>query len=133
MSTRKKVILISCILVVCVALIFAVYKYFEIQQINEIRTKSEDAIESRVHVGDERGQALLSMQDAGAWYHGTCGGYKGYYQDIYVFGPKNRQEAVVWDIMSETDSDGRVVVYKIGRFGDSMGVPEECTPTEVWR
>ena len=62
-------------------------------------TKVDQAMLSKVHIGDLREKAILAIQDVGAWYHGTCNFEEGkQYEDIYVYGPKNKREAIVWDL-----------------------------------
>jgi hypothetical protein len=129
MSRKTKV---KCLIGVSIVLfmIFAIYKYIEIRRTDEYFMNTYHKVLSRVHVGEKRDITIKAMQDAGAWYHGTCGYESGNYEDIYVFGPKNKQEAIVWDVFSE-EEDGEVIVVNVGSISESMAVPEKCSPSEI--
>lgn len=87
------------------------------------------AILSRVHEGDDRQRALQMLSDA--WYHSECILNAGVIEDIFLFGPKNRDKVTIISILSEPRGD-RLIVYQTGTFEnyflDSPDFGKFCRP-----
>jgi hypothetical protein len=59
---------------------------------------------SRVHEGDERELALQALSDA--WYHSECKFLNGAVEDLFLYGPKERDGVTIISILSRrTESD----------------------------
>ncbi len=87
------------------------------------------AILARVHKGDDHQQALLAFSDA--WYHSTCNLRSGTVEDIFLYGPKNRDRVTLIYVRSVPSGD-RLVVEFAGviesYYVDYPGWSEICEP-----
>lgn len=72
-----------------------------------------EAILSRVQEGDERQQALNALSDA--WYHSECKFLDGAVEDMFFYGPKNRDKVTIVSVSSEP-SGGQLIVYHVGTY-----------------
>ena len=87
------------------------------------------AILARVRPGDDREQALLAFSDA--WYHSTCNYLSGAVDDVFLYGPRNREKVtliITWSALSQD----RLVVESSGSLeGYFLNAPrmwETCDP-----
>ena len=131
MPSKTRFVWIISIFIVILVIIFAVYRHWQIQQRYIFETNVEQEVLSRAHIGDDREKVIVAMENTDAWFHGTCN-EEGMYEDIYVFGPKNKEQAIIWDVFSSEGDDDNVVVFNIGTLSESMAVPKKCSPPEVW-
>lgn len=87
------------------------------------------AILARVRPGDDREQALLAFSDA--WYHSTCNYLSGAVDDVFLYGPRNREKVTLIIIWSALSQD-RLVVKSSGSLeGYFLNAPrmwETCDP-----
>jgi hypothetical protein len=65
------------------------------------------AILNRVRQGEDREQALLALSDA--WYHSTCNYLDGSVDDVFLYGPRNREWVTVIRVRSVPSGDQLVV------------------------
>ena len=65
------------------------------------------AILARVRQGEDREQALLAFSDA--WYHSTCNYLGGSVDDVFLYGPRNREWVTVIRLRSVPSGDQLVV------------------------
>jgi hypothetical protein len=87
------------------------------------------SVSSRVHVGDDRADAIQALSDA--WYHGECDYLDGtVIDDIFIFGPHDRDHAVVIEITSKLQ-EGGVKVTNMGLLESEMFASRtECLPAD---
>jgi len=72
-----------------------------------------EALLSRVQEGDERQQALNALSDA--WYHSECKFLDGTVEDMFFYGPKDRDKVTIVSVSSEP-SGGQLIVYQVGTY-----------------
>jgi hypothetical protein len=68
---------------------------------------------SRIHEGDEREQALQALSDA--WYHSECRFLDGAVEDLFLYGPKERDSVTIIGILSEPHGE-RLIVKQAGTY-----------------
>jgi hypothetical protein len=85
-----------------------------------------------VQIGDERAKAVQALSDA--WYHGVCdhssGGIRPFIDDVFLYGPHDRDRATVIIIRSEP-REGRMTIFDIGIIeSDLFLIYSKCLPPE---
>jgi hypothetical protein len=79
-------------------------------------------------IGADRDDVIREMDKIGAWHHCILK-YDTMIQDIYIFGERKRNHAIVWTIISDKGKDnGDVTIYSFGTISESMYLPNECSP-----
>ena len=90
-----------------------------------------EMVRSRVQIGDERAKAVQALSDA--WYHGVCdhsSGVRPFVDDIFLYGPRDRDRATVIIIGSEPRED-KMVVFDISIIeSDLFLIYSKCLPPE---
>lgn len=95
----------------------------------EVAPIDETEILSRIVIGAERGEAMQALSDA--WYHSKCPYVDGRIEDLFLYGPKKRDQVTIVSIMSNPEGE-KLVVTNIGTyepyFLDPVDAFEECQP-----
>lgn len=85
---------------------------------------------SRVRIGDERDEAVQALSDA--WYHADCRYSDGSGEDLFFYGPRNRDEVNVVLIHSKV-VDRKAIVDFIGGVENYMlHLYEHCVPLHIF-
>jgi hypothetical protein len=88
-----------------------------------------EAILSRVHEGDERQQMLQALSDA--WYHSECRYPDGAVDDMFLYGPKDRDKVTIIIIRSKPEG-AQLFVDQVGSlesyFLNDPDFGGECEP-----
>lgn len=68
---------------------------------------------SRVHAGDRREQVLRALSDA--WYHSECSLFYGGVEDIFLYGPKERDSVTIISVLFRCQGETRISARKCQR------------------
>lgn len=83
--------------------------------------------QSRVHVGDERNDAIQALSDA--WFRAECRSPNStVIRDLFFYGPHNLDDVKIVLIVSEEVSDTIQVVFVGGEENYMLHLYDDCTP-----
>lgn len=69
--------------------------------------------QSRVKIGIKRGEMIQALSDA--WYHGICYYSDSTADDLFLYGPRNRDRVTVIEVRS-ISKNGELMVDFVGGF-----------------
>jgi hypothetical protein len=83
---------------------------------------------SRVHIGDERTNAIQGLSDA--WFHTECRSPDSTtIRDLFFYGPHNRDDVIVVLVVSKEVDNKTLVVFVGCEENYMLHLYDDCTPS----